>query len=225
MLIAVASAAKVRYNNPMTPRRFLHRHSRARVHVRAFSLLELLITAAIMMVLYTMMFGFSARQNQLRKKAKCRSNLQKMYVSLQIYANDSLGMFPVTTNGATSEAALHVLMPRYSADNSIFICPGSKDKKLTPGESLTNARISYAYYMGRRETDNNAVLLSDRQLNTNSKAVGELAFSDNGKKPANNHHKYGGSFLFCDGTMHPSTPALTIPLPLATNIILLNPKP
>ncbi len=180
---------------------------------------------AIIIVLYTMMFGFGAKQNQLRQKTKCRSNLQKMYVSLQIYANDSRGMFPVATNATTSETALAVLVPRYSADNSIFVCPGSKDKKLTPGEPLTNARISYAYYMGRSETDNTAVLLSDRQLNTGAKAVGELAFSDNGKKPANNHHKYGGSFLFTDGTMNSSTPVLTIPLPLATNIILLNPKP
>jgi hypothetical protein len=180
---------------------------------------------AIIIVLYTMMFGFGARQNQLRQKNKCRSNLQKMYVSLQIYANDSRGLFPVTTNAATSEAALAVLVPRYSADNSIFICPGSKDKRLTPDDSIANARISYAYYMGRSETNSTAVLMSDRQLNTAAKVMGELAFSDTGKKPANNHHKYGGSFLFTDGSMNSSTPVLTIPLPLTTNIILLNPKP
>jgi prepilin-type N-terminal cleavage/methylation domain-containing protein len=209
----------------MSPLRFHGRHSQARVHIRAFSLIELLITMAIIIILYTMMFGFGARQNQLRQKTKCRSNLQKMYVSLQIYANDSRGMFPITTNAQTSEAALGVLVPRYSADNSIFICPGSKDKKLSPGDSFTNARISYAYYMGRTEKDAAAVLMSDRQFNNAAKAVGELAFSDNGKKPANNHHKYGGSFLFCDGTMNSSTPVLTIPLPLTTNIILLNPKP
>jgi type II secretory pathway pseudopilin PulG len=224
-LIAVASALKVRYNKPMSPRRSQHSCSQARGHGSAFSLLELLITMAIIIVLYTMMFGFGARQNQLRQKTKCRSNLQKMYVSLQIYANDSRGMFPITTNAATSETALAVLVPRYTADNSIFICPGSKDKKLTPGDSLTNSRISYAYYMGRSETNTSAVLLSDRQLNTAAKAVGDLAFSDNGKKPANNHHKYGGSFLFGDGTMHSSPPVLTIPLPLPTNTILLNPKP
>lgn len=209
----------------MSPLRFRKRHSRAHVHAEAFSLIELLITTAIIIVLYTMMFGFSARQNQLKQKAKCRSNLQKMYVSLQIYANDSRGMFPIVTNAKTSEDVLAGLVPRYSADNSIFICPGSKDKELKPGESLSTARISYAYYMGRNETNSSAVLMSDRQVNTNSKAVGELAFSDNGKKPANNHHKYGGSFLFCDGTMNSSAPVLDIPLPLTTNVVLLNPKP
>ena len=209
----------------MSPRHSHLRHSRARVHASAFSLIELLITMAIIIILYTMMFGFGAKQNQLRQKAKCRSKLQKIYVSLQIYANDSRGKFPITTNATSSETALAVLVPRYSADNSIFICPGSKDKRLSPDDSLTNARISYAYYMGRSEANTATVLMSDRQLNTAAKAVGELAFSDNGKKPANNHHKYGGSFLFTDGTMESSPPKLTIPLPLATNITLLNPKP
>ena len=200
------------------------RLSQARRH-GGFSLIELLITAAIVIILYTMMFGFGARQNQLRQKNKCRGNLQKMYVSLQIYANDSWGKFPVATNAATSEDALDVLVPRYTADNSIFVCPGGKDKKFTPGESLRPNRISYAYYMGHSETNKNDVLMSDRQINTNAKAIGELVFSDNGKKPANNHHKYGGSFLFCDGAMRASTPTLTIPLPITTNITLLNPKP
>ena len=224
-MISVASALKVGYNKVMSPLRLHKQSARGRVHVEGFSLIELLITTAILIILYTMMFGFSARQNQIRQKTKCRSSLQKMYVALQIYANDSRGMFPSATNAQTSEDVLAVLVPRYSADNSIYICPGGKDSKLTPGESLHNARISYAYYMGRSETDNIAVLLSDRQLNTGAKAVGELAFSDNGKKPANNHHKYGGSFLFCDGAMNSSTPILTIPLPLVTNVVLLNPKP
>ena len=209
----------------MSPRRSNNSQSPARVEARAFSLIELLITMAFIIVLYTMMFGFGAKQNQLRQKAKCRNNLQKAYVSLQIYANDSRRMFPIVTNAMTSETALGVLVPRYSADNSIFICPGSKDKKLSPDKSLTKARISYAYYMGLSETNASAALMSDRQLNTKAKALGELAFSDTGKKPANNHHKYGGSFLFGDGAIHSSAPVLTIPLPLTNNITLLNPQP
>ena len=209
----------------MSPRASHERFTQARLQHGGFSLIELLITAAIMIILYTMMFGFGARQNQLRQKNKCRGNLQKMYVSMQIYANDSRGKFPATTNAVTSEGALDVLVPRYTADNSIFICPGGRDKKFTPGETLRANHISYAYYMGRCETNKDDVLMSDRQINTSAKIVGDLVFSDNGKKPANNHHKYGGSFLYCDGAMSSSMPKLEIPLPIATNITLLNPKP
>jgi hypothetical protein len=38
--------------------------------------------------------------------------------------------------GQLAARALDMLVPQYVADTSIFICPGSKDSDLTPGESL-----------------------------------------------------------------------------------------
>jgi type II secretory pathway pseudopilin PulG len=191
----------------------------------AFSIIELLISCAIMLIIYAMMFGFGARQNQMRQKTKCRGSMQKIYVAMQIYANDSRGIFPVVTNALTSEEVLDVLIPRYTADNSIFICPGSKDSKLTPGDRLLRERISYAYYMGLREANSTHALLSDRQVNSGAKTNGQQIFSTDGKRPANNHYKYGGSILFCDGSMKSSGAILEFPLPVATNVVLLNPKP
>lgn len=199
-------------------------HAKA-VRVGGFSLIEMLITLAIILVLFTMMYGFGSRSHQMTQKKKCRANLQKMYVSLQIYANENSGTFPVVTNARTSEVALDVLVPKYSSDTAIFVCPGSKDSPLPAGESLTKGRISYAYYMGRRVSDTGTILLSDKQVNTQAKQAGEMVFSENGKSPGNNHHKYGGTILFIDGEMKSSPPLATIPLPLATNVVLLNPKP
>jgi len=195
------------------------------VRVRGFSLIEMLITLTIILILFTMMYGFGSRSHQLTQKKKCQANLQKMYVALQIYANDSAGKFPVVTNARSSEDVLDVLVPRYSADTAIFVCPGSKDSALPAGESLRQARISYAYYMGRRAEEAEGALLSDRQVNTQAKAAGQKVFSEDGKAPGNNHHKYGGTFLFCDGGMKSSPSAAAIALPLATNVVLLNPKP
>jgi prepilin-type N-terminal cleavage/methylation domain-containing protein len=195
------------------------------VRAAGFSLIEMLISLAIMLILFSMMYGFGSRSNQMSQKKKCQANLQKMYVALQIYANDSAGRFPVTTNARTSEEALDVLVPRYSADTAIFVCPGSKDSALPAGESLRQGRISYAYYMGRQSSDGERVLASDKQVDTRAKLAGDKVFSDNGKFPGNNHHKYGGTFLFCDGGMKSSPPASALTLPLATNVVLLNPKP
>jgi len=195
------------------------------VSAGGFSLIELLITLTIILILFTMMYGFGSRNNQMAQKKKCQANLQKMYVALQIYANESSGRFPVTTNARTSEEALDVLVPRYSADTAIFVCPGSKDSALPAGESLRQGRISYAYYMGRQATEAGRVLLSDKQVDTQAKQAGQKVFSENGKPPGNNHHKYGGTFLFCDGDMKSSPPAAAISLPLGTNVVLLNPKP
>jgi prepilin-type processing-associated H-X9-DG protein len=52
-----------------------------------------------------------------------------------------------------------------------------------------------------------------------------MVFSPDGKKPGNNHNKFGGNFLFCDGNVQTTPARLAFPLPQATNVILLNPKP
>jgi len=184
-----------------------------------------MITLAIILVLYAMYFGFGSRQNQRQQKQKCSVNLQKISVAMQIYANDNDGHYPRVPNARIAEEALAGLVPRYTADTAIFVCPGSKDSPLPAGEPLTKGRISYAYYMGRDQTKPQEVLMSDRQVNTLAKTVGQPVFSATGKAPGNNHHKYGGNLLLVDGSMLSSPPTLAYALPLTTNVVLLNPKP
>jgi len=190
-----------------------------------FSLVELLVTFALILIMTTMMWGFGSANRQRAEKKACQQNLSKIYLAMQIYANDFAGKLPETTNALTAEEALYVLVPRYSVDTSIFICPGGRDSALPEGQSFRNRKISYAYYMGAHLNDAQQALLSDRQVNTGPKIVGDDAFSTTGKPPGNNHHKYGGNFLFADGHMEMTPPR--IPFSLATNpgVVLLNPKP
>jgi prepilin-type N-terminal cleavage/methylation domain-containing protein/prepilin-type processing-associated H-X9-DG protein len=190
-----------------------------------FSLVELLITLALVLILTTMMFGFGSARHQRNQKQLCADNLQKIYLALQIYANDFNGNLPQNTNAQTSEAVLDALVPRYTVDTSIFICPGGRDSSIPPGESFRNGKISYAYYMGCPLTNSQEVLLSDRQVDTRPKRPGEIVFSTNGKPPGNNHHKYGGNFLFGDGSVQSSPPELAFPLLIMPGVVLLNPKP
>lgn len=200
------------------------RRSADAIHAGGFSLIEMLVVLAIILVLSTMMYGFGSRNNQLTQKKKCRANLQKMFIGLQIYANENAGRFPVVTNARSSEDVLDVLVPKYCADTSVFVCPGSKDSPLPAGASLRKGRISYAYYTGRQATEGNDVLVTDRQVDTLAKPAGGRVFSEGGKAPGNNHHKYGGNFLYCDGGMKPSESITTTALPLSSNVVLLNPK-
>jgi prepilin-type N-terminal cleavage/methylation domain-containing protein len=190
-----------------------------------FSLIELLITLALMLILTTMMFGFASAKHQRSQKQLCADNLQKIYLAMQIYANDFGGKLPQNTNAITSEEVLDKLVPRYTVDTSIFICPGGRDAEIPSGESLGNHKISYAYYMGWRLDTPSAVLMSDRQVNTEPKRAGEIVFSPNGKPPGNNHHKYGGNFLFSDGSVQAGGPQLPFSLAFTQGVVLLNPKP
>jgi prepilin-type processing-associated H-X9-DG protein len=190
----------------------------------AFSLIELLLVAALLLVLVTMYWGSASGSRQRTKLELCSHNLEKVFIALQIYANDSKGRFPANAAAQTAEEALDDLVPRYTVDTSVFICPGSKDASLPAGESFRNRRISYAYYMGRTAKDAQEALMTDRQINSLSKAVGELAFSSSGEPPGNNHKKNGGNILFGDGHVALSPPGTPFSLVLTQGVVLLNPR-
>lgn len=190
-----------------------------------FSLIELLVVLVLMIILTTMMWGFASARHQKTQKELCCDNLQKIYLALQIYANDFGGKLPQDTNAQTSEPVLSVLVPKYTADTSIFICPGGRDRQIPAGEPFAQRKISYAYYMGERLTGSLEALMSDRQVDTEPKHTNDLVFSETGAPPGNNHSKYGGNFLFSDGSAQSTGPHLAFPLTIEPGAVLLNPKP
>ena len=191
----------------------------------AFSLLELLVVVAIMVILTTMYWGSGSGTKQKKLQADCQNNLQRSFIAMEIFAKDHDGKFPETAGARTSEEPLDALVPRYTSDTAVFICPASKDSVLPSGESIRQRKISYAYYMGRRVADAQEALLSDKQVDTLSKVAGQQVFSITGKSPGNNHEKSGGNFLFCDGHVQSATANAPFSLVLTQGVVLLNPKP
>jgi prepilin-type N-terminal cleavage/methylation domain-containing protein/prepilin-type processing-associated H-X9-DG protein len=187
-----------------------------------FSLLELLLVAAIILVLASLYFGPSAGSRQRALQAACEKNLQKLFVAMQIYATDSGGLYPKAPGARTSAEALDVLVPRYSSDTAVFVCPASDDSA-APAESLKKCKISYAYYMGRGVTNSADALVTDKQVDALVKNVGQPIFSSTGKPPGNNHGKLGGNLLFCDGHIESMPPTASAPLNLSQGEVLLNP--
>jgi prepilin-type N-terminal cleavage/methylation domain-containing protein len=190
-----------------------------------FSLIEMLVTLAILAIVSVSLYGFASARHQRSQKLLCADNLQKIYLALQIYANDFQGALPLNPHAVTAEEGLDVLVPRYTADTSIFICPGGRDAEIPSGEPLRNHKISYAYFMGRRLDPPPTPLLSDRQVNSRPKRAGELVFSPDGRPPGDNHHKYGGNFLLGDGSVQSVGARLEFPLAVPPGVVLLNPKP
>src|SRR5260370_32558565 len=103
---SIAMAAHRRYRNNMK---------------RGFSLLELLLVVAIILVLTSLYFGPSAGSRQRALQAACQKNLQKLYIAMQIYGTDFGGSFPKVAGARTSAEALEVLVPRYISDTSAFV--------------------------------------------------------------------------------------------------------
>jgi hypothetical protein len=189
----------------------------------AFTLIEMLISMVLMIIMFTMLWGFGSPSHQREQKKRCQQNLQRLYLALEIYANDNHGDFPFTPSALNSAEALDVLVPKYTVDTGSFICPGSKDSELPAGESIRKRKISYAYYMGRRSKDKDEVLMSDKQIDTASKIAEQQVFSSNGKAPGNNHHQYGGNFLFTDGHLQSSSNRAPFSLVMPKHVVLLNP--
>jgi len=218
---------KRRPNHLRSSREDFHRRRFAEARILAgFSLIELLAVAAILLLLFALYWGPRTSQNRQRQaRQECQTRLQKIHVALSIYAGEHADTFPAAAGARTSAEALDALVPRYTSDTAVFLCPGSKAPAPPSDKPFRQHRISYAYYLGRRAADSQQALMSDEQVNTQSKNAGEEAFSSTGKPPGNNHDKLGGNFLFCDGSAAAVPPRLPFSLTLTQGIALLNPSP
>ncbi|MDB6121407.1 MAG: hypothetical protein JWQ71_400 [Pedosphaera sp.] len=204
----------------------LSRRSSLKQMSGGFSLLELLIVVVIIFVLFTLYFSSGSKAYQTKQIANCENHLQSVYVALKTYSIDYNDRFPSLVNAQSAEAPLSQLVPKYTTGTEYFTCPGTKDSPLPDAKPFADRRISYAFYMGHTVKDDaDQPLMSDRQVNTNAKAPGQLLFSSDGKKPGNNHDKYGGNVMFCDGNVQSSPAKSAFTLTNASNVVLLNPKP
>lgn len=200
------------------------RQLRSRSRAAGFSMIELLLILALMVILTTIYWNHGPSKRD-REISACGHNLEKVYLALQIYSSDNHDKFPVVTNAVTSEDALALLVPHYTSDTAPFICPAVGDSSLPAGKAFTDWKISYAYYMGRRASESDKALMSDAQLNTASKGTGARVFSETGKPPGNNHGKGGGNFLMGDGSVTSTTGNALFPINVQPPVVLLNPKP
>ena len=200
--------------------------SAAKRPASAFSLIELLIVMALILILTVMYHGGGSRRVQNRAKQACQRNLVTLHLAMQLYANDHTGAFPAVPGATTAEQPMALLIPKYISTTAPFVCPGSKDQ-IAEGDSLKDRRISYAYFTGLTLTDSNAVLASDRQVDTTPKLRGHAVFSADGKGAGNNHRQFGGNLLFVDGHVESITAVARrdySPSNTSASVTMLNPR-
>jgi prepilin-type N-terminal cleavage/methylation domain-containing protein len=189
----------------------------------AFSLIELLVVLALLLILTVLSTSRLTTSARRRELAACGSNLQKIYLALSLYRGDN-GAYPFLPEAQSSAEPLSLLIPKCTTDTEIFICPGSGDKPLPESEPFNKKRISYDYYMGRAtNADPRDIILSDWQVDALPKERGHLIFSLDGKKPGNNHETAGGNLISCGGALVFSPPKAQQDFMFPSTIKLLGP--
>ncbi len=159
----------------------------AKLGVRGFTLVELLVVVAIIALLAAIAIPAVTGAINSAKRAKCMGNLRTIYTYLQAYAQEHNGQMPVpaaNTGGSPYKAAqpnfTQALTPYIQkvADRKVFYCPAHKkaDGSLYVYTDLhwnTEGSISYLYYgltnnnigIPLRLTDNNIQLLMSDKFN------------------------------------------------------------
>ena len=162
---------------------------------------------------------------QSNRKTQCAQQLARIHQSLALFAAEHDGAFPFVSGAATSETPLSLLVPLYTTDTSLFVCPGGRDPELPGAQPFLDRRISYAYYMGlKNNAAPTAPLASDAQAGIGSKRAGSPLFSTSGSPPGDKHRTYGGNILFVDGHVE-TLPALAPrEFSIPAGAALLNPK-
>lgn len=154
----------------------------------AFSLVEFLAIVACIAVVY-LVIAPSIHTERPASRIKCVHNLKNVGLAFRIFATDHGDLFPAAvmlTNGIApgSIDALSVYLTLSSELSTPKIVYCRADKKRVAAESFTNLttkNISYFASFDAAETDTEAFLAGDRNIQTNGVLVptGPLVVSTN----------------------------------------------
>ncbi|MCS6863252.1 MAG: DUF1559 domain-containing protein [Abditibacteriales bacterium] len=137
----------------------------------AFTFIELLLVACIIILLTTTLIPVFSRAREKARGSQCQSNLQQIGIALHVYAQDHFGKFPPQDN------QLGPLYP-YVQDLSIFACPTDVGVQVAlRGGKFTGQ--SYAYKGGLATDDDPKIAIASDSWRIN--------------------HSNGTNFLFLDG--------------------------
>ncbi len=114
---------------------------------RAFSLVEILVVIAIIMLLAAILFPVFGRARESARTATCANNLRQIGMGLRLYLSDSRNVYPTgAVMGQATCSWTHNLAP-YLKTTSIFNCPsnsieiyqdGCVPDRIVDGNTLTS---------------------------------------------------------------------------------------
>ncbi len=92
----------------------------------AFSLVELLVVVAVIIILTAILFPVFAQVHEKGRASACLSNYHQIGLAIQLYAQDDDGITP--PNGGSFSGIIADCAPYSSNTGAIFICPDDYDR-------------------------------------------------------------------------------------------------
>ena len=143
---------------------------------RGFTLIELVVVAAIVLVAIAMLLPSMGRAREAARRAACASNLRQVHVGFAEYALDFRGRVPIgyrrntrqcnsmIYSGTSKRLVLFGALYRAGLMNEpqVFYCPSEQSEKLTfntaanpwpPGSEGVSISNVFSGYAGRPEVD------------------------------------------------------------------------
>src|ERR1017187_3444908 len=185
---------------------------------RAFSLFELLVVIAVLMLLAAIMLPILTRPRRT-SRVGCTNNLKEVGLAFKMWAGDNGDKYPmqvsVTTDGAMEPATNGIVFPVFQVMSNeinnprVVICP--EDTQRTPATDFTagfsNTNISYFVGLDADETRPAMFLAGDRNL-TNGTPVRHAILELTTKRVAvwtHEMHITYGNILLTDGSVQQVT--------------------
>jgi len=123
---------------------------------RGFSLVELLVAIAIILVLVALLVGAADTANDVAGLTSCRANLHQLGLALLAYAKDNAGALPVTDMLDGPHRGLTAALAKgYLTDPRTYYCPAERNPErcFTP-ENFADGRIGYFYFSCEKAPQN-----------------------------------------------------------------------
>jgi type II secretory pathway pseudopilin PulG len=201
------------YSMSLTANRIRREAINSKAGPAGFTIVELLVVIAVVMVLMALLFPVISMAREYAKRTVCISNLRQIGISIGTYAGDHRMRLPGIYHynvsgpwGMYDNDNLSALYPDYTRELGIFICPATRNKVESRRDlersamTLDGRGSSYEYInaqtvtwgMSRGGTASNAPLVYD----TDNRGNPHYIDADD------NHAKIiSGGMLFPDGTV------------------------